>query len=688
MDEPLGASGGQTRSDWYCGDVAIVVAVSRERLRERVCEGGWIAGAADAHHAILSDQAVVLVGEGQVRDRRVLQRVSLRFSLGVAPLEGPPESLCLLVIGGRHGVSARGFLCAWGRGACCGPWGRVGGSVGRVPKVGVLIPTSTAKGGRVIADLDTRSGELYGPVDEVLPQCGLDLAVAERSSRVGERFPAESCAPNRFAGSRELFDAELDWLAGEEAAGFSHGELEDRLLVDSRELHRRLLEEHLGLRAEREVRIGDVRGGDGERHGNLERSHERPLVTVFGEVGVRRLAYRARGRCNLYPSDGELNLPVNKHSHGLARLCAIESARGSFDDAVAAVERASGQRVAKRQLEQLAQAGARDFEGFYAARQRDACEPGDAILLSCDGKGVVMRPEALREATRRQAQNAKHKLKTRLSRGEKRGRKRIAEVGAVYEITPVPRAGADIMPLTDSEREAQIPAPAAKRKWLTASVAGDAAHVVSQVFDEAERRDTAHQRTWVALVDGNNHQIDRINAEASAREANVTVVIDFIHVLEYVWKAAWSFHREGDPAAETWVRRHAQNILAGNATRVAGQIRREATNTALDPAQRAGADACASYLTHKQAYLDYPTALSNGWPIATGIIEGACRHLVKDRMDITGARWGLDGAEAILELRAIHNNGDFDQYWRYHLDQEQHRNHRSRYADQIIPSAK
>ncbi len=80
----------------------------------------------------------------------------------------------------------------------------------------------------------------------------------------------------------------------------------------------------------------------------------------------------------------------------------------------------------------------------------------------------------------------------------------------------------------------------------------------------------------MGLVDGNNHQINQINNEASVREVKVTVIIDFIHVLEYVWKAAWSFHAEGDPAAEIWVRRHAQNILAGNATRVAGQIRRQA----------------------------------------------------------------------------------------------------------------
>ena len=107
----------------------------------------------------------------------------------------------------------------------------------------------------------------------------------------------------------------------------------------------------------------------------------------------------------------------------------------------------------------------------------------------------------------------------------------------------------------------------------------------------------------------------------------------------------------------------------------------------LEPTRRTGADTCARYLTNKAPYLDYPTALTSGWPIATGVIEGPCRHLVKDRLDITGARWGLPGAEAILKLRAVRSNGDLDAYWDYHLAQEQQRTHRSRYADNVIPQA-
>ncbi len=127
-----------------------------------------------------------------------------------------------------------------------------------------------------------------------------------------------------------------------------------------------------------------------------------------------------------------------------------------------------------------------------------------------------------------------------------------------------------------------------------------------------------HDRTWVALVDGNNHQIQRIKAGAKARRVKVTIVVDFVHVLEYLWNAAWCFHKDGDPSAETWVQHHATLILEGNARKVAGIIRRKATKARLEPTRRKNADEAATYLTRKAPYLDYPTALNQGWPIGPG----------------------------------------------------------------------
>ena len=498
-----------------------------------------------------------------------------------------------------------------------------------------------------------------------------------------------SAAPTdeAFAGSHEQFETIVGWLAGDDAAGLTHGELEEQLDACGRQLLRRLLQDHLDVRADREQRIGEVVDDAGVARGAVETGHRRALGTVFGQVDVERMAYRAKNHTNLYPADATLNLPAGKHSHGLRRLAAIEASRGSFDQTVDAIERACGQQLGKRQVEDLAAAAAVDFEAFYTTRQPPAGAADDVLVLSCDGKGIVMRPDALRPATAKAAKNSSNKLASRLSKGEKANRKRMAEVGAVYDITPVARSPAQIMARTDTQDDPPPPAPTAAGKWLTASVVDDAAEVVTAIFDEAERRDRDHARSWVALVDGNNHQIKTIRTEAKQRDVKITVLIDFVHVLEYLWSAAWSFFDEAAPAGEAWVADKAMAVLEGNARHVAAGIRRRATRDGLDPRRRINADKAAGYLTNKADHLDYPTALAQGWPIATGIIEGACRHLVKDRMDLTGARWGLDGAEAILKLRVLRSNGDFNDYWNFHLAQEHQRVHQSRYAHNLIPEA-
>jgi len=492
---------------------------------------------------------------------------------------------------------------------------------------------------------------------------------------------------DNFTASRECFTDVLGWLEGPDAAALSHAELEDQLDARGRELLRRMFADHLSLRAMTERRLAGVRDARARAYGAVEAGHHRRLATVFGEVEVRRLAYRRRGQPNLYPADAALNVPAERHSHGLRRLAATEASRGSFEEAAAALERATGQHLGKRQVEALTARAAVDVEAFYDTRAREA-EAGvdsDLLILSADGKGIVMRPDALRPATAKAAAAATNKLTCRLSKGEKRNRKRLAEVGAVYDLTPVARTPCDV--LDSKAGQTPSPAPKASAKWVTASVVDDAATVIATVFDEAERRDPSHARRWVALVDGNNHQIDRIEEEAQTRSVDVAIVVDLIHVLEYLWGAVWCLFAEGDPAAQAWVHDRALAVLGGNARSVAAGIRRRATTARLNKQKRKKADACAKYLTNKAKYLDYPTALAGGWPVASGIIEGTCRYLVADRMDITGARWSVNGAEAVLKLRAVRANDDFDAYWQFHLNNERHRVHKTRYADQTIPIA-
>lgn len=351
---------------------------------------------------------------------------------------------------------------------------------------------------------------------------------------------ASETADGAFADSSARFGAMVDFLSGEHAAGMTHAELEERLHTDGMRLLCQLLQDSLDLRASREERLGEVADADGHLRGWAERGRERTLATRFGEVVVTRIAYRARERADLHPADGVLNLPVEKHSHGLRRLAAAEAARGSFADAAAAIERATTVRIGKRQVEALAAAAAVDVDAFYAAHAPDWSADDDVLALSFDAKGVVMRPDGLRAATAKAATS--QKLAARRSKGEKRNRKRMCEVAAVFDVTGKPRTVADILPEDPKAAQTATPAPVTSGKWLHASVTDDAAAVIAAGFAEADRRDPDHARTWIALVDGNSHQIDRIHAEANARKITIPVIVDFIHVIEYIWKAAWVRH--------------------------------------------------------------------------------------------------------------------------------------------------
>jgi hypothetical protein len=449
-----------------------------------------------------------------------------------------------------------------------------------------------------------------------------------------------------------------------------------------------MLQDHLDLRSIREPRQAQVTGSDRVARRRIEAGHERALATVFGAVTVTRIAYRALRASNLHPMDASLNLPLERASFGLRRLAAIEAVRGSFDDAEAAIERVTGTVVGKRRIEQLTERAAVDIEAYFRHREPAPASAGHLLVLSFDGRGIVMRPEHLREAALRAARaKGGNAMKTRLASGEKNGRKRMAVLGAVYDAKPAIRTVEDVItPETETGHE-RDPGPKSTGKWLTGSVTDNAQGVISAAFDQAEQRDPHHERTWIVLLDGACAPIEQIKTEAALRGIEIHIVCDLIHVLEYLWKAAWSFHESGDPAAERFVADHARTILTRGPEPVIAELRRQAAEAGLTAAKTETIEKVCTYLENKSPYLDYAHAPKAGWPIATGIIEGACRHLIKDRLDITGARWSLPGAEAVLKLRALISNGDFEPYFTWHLQREHQRNHQAHYQDKLSLAA-
>jgi hypothetical protein len=495
-------------------------------------------------------------------------------------------------------------------------------------------------------------------------------------------------AESFYMASLERYTGLLNRLAETEAQGCEHSLIEALLKKEGNEALRLALQGYLDQRGAEEAPLAAMFGADGQCRRHRRTGCQRALESVFGEVTVTRLGYEGPGLSRVYPLDAALNLPPDHYSHGLRAMAAERMIEDSFDGAVEGLKREGGGEMPKRQMQEVAVELAQDFPAFYAQPLAARTEPAGGateapsiLVISGDGKGVVMHTEDLREATR---QAAERKEKTRRgqrgrrprapSAKEKGDRRRMATVATVYEIDRHPRTADQIL----GREEAKAPRPKPVRKRVWAGIRETLGEVVDQAFLEAIQRDPDQHQHWVALIDGSEDLIRRIESAASHYKVKVTILQDFVHVQEYVWGAAHVLYSGNDatPARERWVIERQQQLLRGKAQEVASGLRRAASRQGLSAKEAEPVHKAADYIEKNQARMRYDLALAQGLPIATGVIEGACRHLVKDRMELTGARWRLDDAEAILRLRALKVSGDLDRYLRFHFQQEQRRNYR------------
>lgn len=497
--------------------------------------------------------------------------------------------------------------------------------------------------------------------------------------------PATIANDSPFCEAHSRMDDLIKKLTTVEAMSGTLGDIERLLAKDGTALLREMLQSYIDARSALEQPV-EVVGADGVTRPHM-RSSMRTVETPFGEIHVTRKLYRAVGVAAIAPLDAALGLPGEKYTHEVRRVVAEESAKSSFDEVVELIDKRTGASVPKRQVEELTVRSAQDFDAFYADRLREPEASNDLLVLSFDGKGIAMRHDDLREATRKAAEAKPRTLHSRLAKGEKPNRKRMAQVAAIYSLPRWHRTIADVLHgLHDPrERDEKRPRPINKRVW--ASIEHGAQRVVDDAFAEGLRRDPERARRWVVLVDGQRDQIDRVLRGARKVGVEITIVLDIVHVLEYLWRAAYAFHADGTPEAETWVEDRLLALLSGRpAGEIAKSLRAMIVRRSLDAKAAKPVVKCASYLVKNARWLHYDRALAEGLPIATGVIEGACRYLVQDRMGRTGARWSLTGAEATLRLRALRTSGDFDDYWQFHLAKEHERTHQSRYADGDVPN--
>jgi hypothetical protein len=362
-----------------------------------------------------------------------------------------------------------------------------------------------------------------------------------------------------------------------------------------------------------------------------------------------------------------MQLPARSFSYELQKRLVKAAVQGPFRESTERVLETTGLTVPQRSLEQILQETAQDFDAFYVQRLPELSPPAASILVvAVDCKGIPMvKPENTHRPNRR-------------TKGQKANRKKMATVAAVFTRQPWIRTPEQVVQSlfrTDISADTkthvnQSPPPRPENKRVWASLVKGKETVIDEVVQEVRRRDPDVRKTHVALTDG-----ERALQILVGKKLQVTLILDLLHVLEKVWKAAHVFHPEGSPEAELYARLMCLRILQGDVDQVIKGLRQTVTKRKLFGAKRKTLLGVADYFHRNRDRMRYDEYLAQGLPIASGSVEGACKNLIKDRMERSGMRWTQPMAEAVVKLRALLLSGDFDTYGSFHITRDQQRLH-------------
>ncbi len=433
-----------------------------------------------------------------------------------------------------------------------------------------------------------------------------------------------------------------------------------------------------------------------EREGQtLQRSEQKRTKfyrSIFGVLSIERYVYAEgpKKKVAWAPVDARLGLPAGEQSYVLEdwmlRVCVKES----FAEGVGSLRELLGVKTSVRAAEVMTRNMAAHADSFNDAKAAfDAKTEQEIIVLAADGKGVpVRRPLEQRLREQQAATAAKggdvrptdcevaaSSQAKRLKPGQKRTRKQMAYVGAVYSIAPFVRTAEEIVnELRRKQRQADRPRPQNKQVFaeMTRFCEGEVINGQVQCFarlawSAIQRADL--EKPLVCLLDGQRS----LWALKESWFRRAVGVLDIFHVLERLWQVAHAFHGEGTREAEWQVNQHLRLLLEGKAACVIGLYKRMLGQHRLKGSPAKTVRENITYFENNKQYMKYDEYLAAGYPIGTGVAEGACRHFVKDRMELAGMRWELEGAQAMLSLRAFYLNDQWDDFMthRIHTEQEE-----------------
>jgi hypothetical protein len=411
--------------------------------------------------------------------------------------------------------------------------------------------------------------------------------------------------------------------------------------------------------------IGATLEYEGQALNRLEGLFDRRYVSIFGELLIPRTVYGTRltQKFEIIPLDARLGLPESDFSYVLQGWDQSFCVQNSFDASRHNIQRIMGLGQTLGSLEQMNRSMADDVEAFYAAQPVPPPEQEASILvLTADGKGVPMRRDPKQDAPAPSG---------RLKKGQKAGKKREACVGGVYTVEPFVRTVEDVVNEVlrkKSKEKRPVPKNKQLRAALTQEIDGQEVKGKEQIFswfaEQVETRNKDGIKPIVCVMDG-----ARSLWKMLARHVvGVICILDIYHALEYLWDASYCFFPEGSDEAEAFVTERLKRILEGKIGYVIGGLKQMATKGNLTKAKRAQLTRVLTYFKNNQRFMRYDDYLANGYPIGSGVVEGACRHLVKDRMEGTGMRWCVAGAQAMLNLRAVFLNDDWETFQQYRIE--------------------
>jgi hypothetical protein len=414
---------------------------------------------------------------------------------------------------------------------------------------------------------------------------------------------------------------------------------------------------------------------EGKQLQRLPERRLRPYVSAFGPTPFRRDVYAAREtqRQEVVPLDAKLGMPEGNTSYLLQKWSGTKCVKESYQESRATLLEILGFAPSVNCLEDMVARAAEHAEVYFDEQEPvDPTTEAEILVATSDCKGVPMRHVDAPRTKR--GDDVPRPKRKRLKKGEKNGQKRMACVGGVYSVAPFRRTADDVLDeILRKEKQQQRPKPQNKRlrAVLTRKVDDQEVNAKDVVFDwlakEVRQRDPQGRRTVVAIMDG----------EAKLRDLQelkidrAIGILDIWHVTEYLWKLAYCFHPEGSEEAESFVETYLRKLLEGKVRRVMGGIRQMATKRGLSKPRQEKAEHYLNYFAERWEYMKYDEYLAAGYPIGSGVVEGACRHLVKDRMEQTGMRWRIAGAQAVLNLRAIYVNDDWDRFHAARIQTEQ-----------------